>query len=711
MTENAQPAPGTTRDTAPGTTRDAAPGTTRDTTAPGTTRDTAAPGTTRDTAAPAPGTTRDTAAPAPGTTRDGAVPGPTTTGERFVRVNLPPTLQQRYAVDRELGAGGEADVLLANDRETGEQRVVRLYRRQDLPLDDDKLKRLLLADRQHLIALLDYGRGDGYVWEILEFAREGSLEELLARTPAPWPAPQVLSVFDQLAPAITYANSLGMVHRDIKPGNVLIRSINPLDMVLADFGLTKFIAATHHIGTNSRTSAYAPPEAIGGGLSRSSDWWSLGMVLLELLVGRSPFQRTDGTWMDDRFITHELISREIDVSEVADEHWRLLLRGLLTRAPDKRWGPQQTAMWRNGGKPPVADPEPATATATGAGPTTRGSNATYVFGGRGYNDPVQLAAALRADWGEGRRLLAGRKLKTPQYLALKDWMTKHQRAEAVQALDNGVDERPERGLMQVIMALDPNVPPEFNGRRLDGEHLHALLRDAVGGQVAARQLLDQVYEDGILTICDEATGCTGYAMLDDRWHRSVDTAQARLQQENVPLQAEHVQSLRMQLLITAYEGQGHQYAEAARQAAQNPEALQQQWFRNLAGEQIVPQYQAAHHAVLMMAAPVAASQTMNQRAEAERRRIAAEQHAVAQSRAKVDQLSVPIGVVCGLLACMPVVGFLTALAAIYCGVRARRTQYQSASTWAIGLGGVGVVLQLCYLMQAIAGVSAQPPAG
>ena len=83
---------------------------------------------------------------------------------------------------------------------------------------------------------------------------------------APWMSStdQVRDIYDQLASAITYANSLGMVHRDIKPGNILIRNLHPLDLVLADFGLTKFIAATHQMGTTSRTSAYAPPEAIGG---------------------------------------------------------------------------------------------------------------------------------------------------------------------------------------------------------------------------------------------------------------------------------------------------------------------------------------------------------------------------------------------------------------------------------------------------------------
>ncbi|GAA2851026.1 hypothetical protein Acy02nite_34440 [Actinoplanes cyaneus] len=703
MTDNgyhAQDSGSTGRHAAPGTTRDTtgAPGTTLDaTSAPGTTLDAgSAPGTTLDNGS-APGTTLD-ATSAPGTTPDSGsgLSSPRTAGERFIRVNLPPALLQKYEVDRDLGAGGEADLLLVKDRVSGGPCVVRLYRRQDLPLDEDKLGRLMRADRQHLIRLLDYGRGDGYVWEILEYAAEGSLEDLLRRSPAPWDPQQVFSVFDQLAPAIAYANSLGMVHRDIKPGNVLIRSLLPLDLVLADFGLTKFIAATQHIGTNSRTSAYAPPEAIGGGYSRSSDWWSLGMVLYELLVGRSPFQRLDGTWMDDRFITTQLISREIDVSAVTDDHWRLLLRGLLTRAPDKRWGPQETAMWRAGGKPAVADPEPAQS-ATTTGPA---SNATYVFAGVGYNDPVELAAALRRDWNEGLRVLAGRKLKTPQYLALKDWLAKHQRAEAVQALDYGVDERPERGLMQVAMALDPNVVPEFNGYHLDDAHLRDLLRDAVAGQPAARQVVDQIFADGILTICDGTPGCSGYAMLDDRWHRSVETALARIQRTGARISDADLQSMRLQLLVTSYEGQSHQFMEPARQAALNSEALYQPWFRELAGEQTAEQYQAAQHAVIMATAPIAERQTIDQRAEAERQRIAAEQRELAERRNQIDKWSVPLGVICGVLAfCVPVLGLFSGPAAIYLGVRARRVS-TSASTWAIGLGGVGTLLQFTVLIPA-----------
>ncbi|MEU4220402.1 protein kinase domain-containing protein [Actinoplanes sp. NPDC026623] len=681
MTDEGYDAPRTVLD-APSTGRHAAPGTTRD----------GAPGTTRDRA---PGTTRDGA---PATTYDARVPRGRVAPDRpYLRVNIPPALAERFDVDRELGSGGEADVLLVTDRLSREQRVVRLYRRQDIPLETEKLDRLCRADRKHLVGLLEYGKGEGYIWEILEYAAEGSLEELTKRRPGAWSPDQVLQVFDQLAPAIAYANSLGMVHRDIKPGNILIRSLQPLDLVLADFGLTKFLAATRHMGTTSRTSAYAPPEAISGQASRSWDWWSLGIVMVEMLTGLNPFQRPDGTWQTDAMILSELTTHDIDLAGVADARWQLLCRGLLTRAPEQRWGAEQTEMWRRGETPEVAEPARPKARKAGGG--------TYVFGGTGYDEPIALAAALRANWDEGRRLMAGRNVSAPPYLAFRDWLVRNEQTEAVRALDGGVSERPERGLMQVILALDPDSPPVFAGQRLDAEHLHALSREAMMNP-QGRGLLELVFAEGILTICDGMPGCDGYALLDDRWHRSVEAARLRFGQRRLQVSPADLQAMLVQLLVTAFEGQQGTFAEAAYKASQDEMARRQQWFRDLAGERAEPATEAAQHAVIIISAPIAARQTSDQIAEADRQRIAHEQRLRFESRARIDRISPPIAVLCGVLAvCIWYVAPVAGPAAVYFGVRARRTSHRAASTWGIALGGIGVIL---FAVMVVAGLAAGP---
>ena len=669
-------APGTTRDAAPapGTTRDAAPG------LPGTTRD-GAPGTTRD---GAPGTTRDGA---PGTTRDGEpAPGPRA-GGGFIRVNLPPELEARFTPVRELGAGGEADLLLVDDRAGRGQFVVRLYRHQDIPFDTAKLDRLRAADRRHLIGLLDYGQGHGYSWEILEYAAHGSLEELIrTRTPI-----DVLQVFDQVSAAIGYANDQGMVHRDIKPGNILVRSREPLDLVLADFGLTRFLTATRNMGTTSRTSAYAPPEAASGESSRASDWWSLGVMLVELITGLNPFQRPDGSWQDDRMILNHLLKYDIDVSGVTDPRWNLLCRGLLTRDPRKRWGARQTAEWRAGGSPAVDWAAPATDRPRRAG------GGTFVFAGVGYDDPLTLAAALRANWGEGRRLMAGRAMSAPNYLAFRDWLLRQDLNDAVRMLDGGAAERPERGLLQVILALDPDSPPEFNGHRLDLEHLHDLATGATQFAGEARQVLDVVYAEGLLTVCDGLPGCPGYAMLDDRWHRAVEYADARLAHLSVPVAPADHPAMVAQLLITSFEGQQEVFGEAARNALADPHAQGQPWFAALGSELTPGAYVDVLHAVIMVSQPQAAQQTVEQMAEAERRRVWEEQQRIQEQRARINNISPVLGIVLGLVSCAPILGLITGPAAIYFGVRARRTVHTAASTWAIALGGIGVFVTFCYL--------------
>ncbi|MFV2019352.1 protein kinase domain-containing protein [Micromonospora sp. LOL_023] len=511
------------------------------------------------------------------------------------RTNLPPTLRHRYVAERNLVSGDGADLLLVRDRETGEPAVVRLFHRDVLPVDESMLESLSRADRHHLLGLLEWGSDDGSTWEVLEYAPGGSLKELLRARPGPWPPQTVQEVLNQLLPTLEYLHSLRIVHCDIEPASILVRSTEPLDLVLAGIGLTTFFAGAQVRQTTSHASAYAAPEAATGNMSTGLDWWSVGIVLVELLTGRHPFQRPDGSWMDDMLIARKLIFNDVDLSMIADERWRLLCRGLLCRAPEGRWGAAEIRQWCAGGAPALAEPQ---------GPA-------FTFAGAVYTTPQALADAFRQRWSDGRRLLAGQRLDATQLLALQEWTGECGLTAFQRPLDQPF--RPDRAVAQVVRALDPTGPAVVQGRRVDQEHLLQLANEAMGEAGPARALLDVLYQDGILAVLDDLPGCSGYALLDSQWRRLVDDFVARANALSLPLSAESRSLYRAMLLLAAVPGEEEALAPQAAEAAADPDAQAQPWFAHLARENLSEESRPAHHAILLHAAPLAAGLTTRQR--------------------------------------------------------------------------------------------------
>ena len=88
---------------------------------------------------------------------------------------------------------------------------------------------------------------------------------------------------------------------------------------------------------------------MSGILTLKADYWSLGMILLEMYTGRNPF-----AGLSEAIINHQLITRPVDLAGVRDPAWQTLLRGLLMRNPERRWGAQEIKGWIDG--IPSADP-------------------------------------------------------------------------------------------------------------------------------------------------------------------------------------------------------------------------------------------------------------------------------------------------------------------------------------------------------------------
>src|SRR6187551_3682258 len=201
----------------------------------------------------------------------------------------------RYRIIRKLGTGGMADVYLAEDQELGRPVAIKIL--NDRHAADDSFierfrreaKNAAALSHPNIVSIYDRGEAEGTYYIAMEFLDGRSLKELIVGR---GPAPVTVSVeyARQILSALRFAHRHGIVHRDIKPHNVLVDGEGRVKVT--DFGIAR--AGTSQMtetGSIVGTAQYLSPEqARGGEVDPRSDLYSLGIVLYELLTGKTPFE-------------------------------------------------------------------------------------------------------------------------------------------------------------------------------------------------------------------------------------------------------------------------------------------------------------------------------------------------------------------------------------------------------------------------------------
>jgi hypothetical protein len=243
--------------------------------------------------------------------------------------------------------------------------------------------------REHVVDVIETGIADGRHFEIQEFISHGSLADYATgRTLTDCNAKAVLR---ELATALAHLHEAGIRHRDLKPSNVLVRTKEPLDLVLTDFGIASLTELSIHVSTiTGGTAAYSAPETLSGVVTATSDWWALGMIMLEMLTGQNYF---DGC--NEIEINFQL-TQSIAIPRTLDSDWQLLLRGLLTRNHEKRWRATEVTAWIDGRRDIPAHFESGEIADEAECNPYRRWQKHKIF------DPVELASVLAADWQKGR---------------------------------------------------------------------------------------------------------------------------------------------------------------------------------------------------------------------------------------------------------------------------------------------------------------------
>jgi TolB-like protein/tRNA A-37 threonylcarbamoyl transferase component Bud32/Flp pilus assembly protein TadD len=208
------------------------------------------------------------------------------------------SLADRYRIDRELGQGGMATVYLAEDLKHHRKVAIKVLR-EDLAASMGSARFLreieIAAQLQHpnILPLLDSGDADGFLYYVMPYVTGQSLRERLARE-GELPVHEAVRLISEVVDALAYAHEHGVVHRDIKPDNVMISGRHAL---VADFGVAKAVteatgrSTVTTLGVAVGTPAYMSPEqaAADPHIDQRSDIYAVGAMAYELLTGRPPF--------------------------------------------------------------------------------------------------------------------------------------------------------------------------------------------------------------------------------------------------------------------------------------------------------------------------------------------------------------------------------------------------------------------------------------
>ncbi|MFZ5903225.1 MAG: serine/threonine protein kinase [Chloroflexota bacterium] len=253
----------------------------------------------------------------------------------------------RYHILEQLGEGGMAIVYKAYDTRLESEVAVKVIRTERLAPEilqramkrfEREAKSLAQLTHPNLVKVLDYGEYEGRPYLVMPFLPGGTLKRKLKGQPMPWQEAARLLI--PIARALDYAHKRNLIHRDVKPSNILITESG--EPMLTDFGVAKIIdeeATVDLTGTSAAvgTPEYmAPEQATSKNLDHRADIYALGIVFYEMVTGRRPFQADTPLAVLFKHASEPLPRPTLFVSNLPDGVEKTLVKAL-AKLPEDRY--------------------------------------------------------------------------------------------------------------------------------------------------------------------------------------------------------------------------------------------------------------------------------------------------------------------------------------------------------------------------------------
>ncbi len=201
-----------------------------------------------------------------------------------------------YHLIEGVGRGGMAEVYLAEDQRLDRKVAVKvlpaaLAQQENFRARFEREARAAAKlQHPHILPVYDYGQQDTFTYLVMPYIADGSLAQAIIKAGGPLPLEKIVQWTEEMGSALQYAHNQGIIHRDVKPGNMLLGPGEHL--LLSDFGIAKVMdsnTALTHTGASVGSPEYMSPEQATGEADYRGDIYSLGVVVYKMLTGQVPF--------------------------------------------------------------------------------------------------------------------------------------------------------------------------------------------------------------------------------------------------------------------------------------------------------------------------------------------------------------------------------------------------------------------------------------
>ena len=251
-----------------------------------------------------------------------------------------------YKIDSLIGKGGMGSVYLASHTQVNRKVAIKSLLPQFMANEEIKQRfkneASTLAHLQHpnIVGLFDYVENEKGMFLVMEFVEGTPLDEFINNVTGPMPEKRAVSIMKEILTGFSYAHLKGIVHRDIKPGNIII-SKNDSAKIL-DFGIARLMGDGNHnltkTGTQMGTVFYMSPEQVQGKkLDHRSDIYSLGITFYQMLTGINPYSKLTTEYEVFSQIVKEELPAPKDVYPGVPDYLASVIKKAMEKNPDNRF--------------------------------------------------------------------------------------------------------------------------------------------------------------------------------------------------------------------------------------------------------------------------------------------------------------------------------------------------------------------------------------